>query len=153
MPDDLGSILDRLWKTAIDQSAVSVAFLDDGMAACRELPVGDDPSIPHYWDAVSAVDVVMLTMQALRGDMIDQWLKVAKCGIGRTDQALWRRMASQIKGGIPPDEVAEMNHRIATHPMMGREYAWQEQMIRFVEEHLALDEESLEQLRHLALQT
>lgn len=135
----LRDVIDRLWEHVFGKQ-LSSEEIDSLLSQCDELEFDSKAQIPADEIAHSlskaghtgageqsvaqlqpsgmdAVGAVWSSLEACKGDTVENVTKAAKCMLDRMDGLLWDEL-SPTSGTIPPDTVRAMHKQIGEHPRM-----------------------------------
>jgi hypothetical protein len=144
-PNLLRPILDRLWKQVFDQE-MTEAEVEQALATCQSLQLGEDDCCEHFWEAVNAADATIVTLNACKEHTLDNVVRAAELAREKVFQPLWDEITDPNKGGIGPEEGRQIRDAIRSHPAMVAEVEKEAAQLRFLYECEALTESAVAQL-------
>jgi uncharacterized protein YjaG (DUF416 family) len=147
-PDHLRQVLDRLWKHVLGKE-MTEAEVEQGLATCMSIPLGEAGSCGHVDDAEDAVGAAYVTLDACRRYALDNVVRAAELARNKIDRPLWKRMAQEFKGGVGPEQHRRIRDAIRSHPAMVAEIEKEATQLRFLYECEELTESVIAQLLSL----
>ncbi len=150
LPDKIRPFLVRLWQQ-VREPHREFPELKEYIAVCSGITFGEDDSHPSYRSAIDAVGSVSCCLKGVDTRSVDYFVQAPECVRNVVDRQII--LDEELLGQsdpLGPDEIAELNDKVAVHPSMIREIDRECSQIRFLQESTQLDEPAIEYLLRIS---